>query len=263
MRNTCKIALATALLVACNGDSTGPQRVDSIADLAGSWSVIGWEYSLAADTTQKTDWVDTEDLNGTLHIQSSGAFAVLVEFPWGWGRDYGEMTIEDGTIYWDGEGDEEYVPFELAGGVLTARWPEEDFVDVDRDGEPEYAWLKMSFQRINTPTIGQVAGSYSATTFRVEIGTAFIDILGLGGFIDIVLNADGTTSGTLSIPDMGGGGSAVEEDLAGWWYFYGTHLELEHPAYTVLRDMVFSVETGRFFGVEELGGEIVTVVFEK
>lgn len=262
MRSSSAIALvAAALLAACGDDSTGPQRVGSIADLAGTWSVTAWEYSLAADTTQKTDWVDTQDLNGTLHIQSSGSFATLVEYPWGFGRDYGVMSVEDGTIYWDGENDEEYVPFELVGDVLTARWPEEDVVDVDRDGEPEDAWLRMTFRRISAPTIDQVAGTYSATTFLVVDGGT-VDVLAEGGSIEIVLNADGTTTGSLYIPDLFGDGIR-DEDLGGWWYFYGTRLEFTHPADTFLRDMFFSVANDRFSGEETFNGVIVTVVFEK
>ncbi|NIR46649.1 MAG: hypothetical protein GWN99_19775 [Gemmatimonadetes bacterium] len=262
MRTSLAVLLAVALLAACGGDSTGPQQVDSIDDLAGTWSVTTWEYSLATDTTQKTDWVATQALNGTLHIQSSGDFASLIEFPWGFGRDYGEMRVEDGTIYWNGQNDEEFVPFQLVGDVLTARWPEQEFVDVDRDGQPEDAWLRMVFRRISAPAIDEVAGAYSATTFTVRNGGT-TDVLAGGGSIDLVLNADGTTTGRLFVPDLFGPGTGIDADLAGSWHFYGPRLELNHAADTFLRDMIFSVGSGRFSGEEEFSGVTITVVFDK
>jgi hypothetical protein len=84
MRHTRLIAAAAVLLAACGDDTTG-LRVETIADLAGTWDVLVWEYSLAYDVSQKNDWVATQSLNGTLYIEPNGDFAMLVEFPWGFG----------------------------------------------------------------------------------------------------------------------------------------------------------------------------------
>lgn len=240
MRHTVLIAAAAALLAAC-GDTTG--LVETIADLAGTWDVSVWEYSLASDVSQKTDWVATQDLNGTLYIEPNGEFAMLVEFPWGFGRDYGTLSVEGDAIYWDGQGDEELVPFEVAGNTLTLRWPEEELVDVDRDGEPKDAWLRMVFENIEAPTKLDVSGVYEATYFYSYCGwSGGTDWLTAGGSIELTLNVDATTAGRLFIPDLSGGGRDFEADLAGSWIYYGTRLELDHPADTFLREMVFAVE---------------------
>jgi hypothetical protein len=149
------------------------------------------------------------------------------------------LSLQNGAIYWDGRDDEELVPFEVAGYTLTLRWPEEEFVDVDRDGEPGDAWLRMVFQPISVPTRTDVAGDYEATTFYGCGGIAYIctDFLAAGGSIDLTLNVDATTAGRLIVP-------GYEADLTGTWIFYGTRLELDHPAYTFLREMVFAVDNG-------------------
>jgi hypothetical protein len=244
MRHTRSIAAAAVLLAAC-GDPTG-LKVETIADLAGTWDVMTWEYSLAYDLSEKNDWVATQDLNGTLYIEANGDFAMLVELPWGFKRDYGTLSLRDGAIYWDGRDDEELVPFEVGDNALTLRWPEEEFVDMDRDGEPEDAWLRIVIRRISAPTRADVAGEYEATRFWVSGGIAPMerDVLAAGGSIELTLNADGTTAGRLFVPELFGG-PGFEADLAGTWIFYGTRLELDHPAYTFLREMVFAVEDGQ------------------
>jgi hypothetical protein len=239
------IALAAVLLAGCGDDTTG--LMVTIADLAGTWEVSVWEYSLASDTSQRNDWVATQDLNGTLYIEPNGEFAMLVEFPWDFGRDYGTLSVQGNAIYWDGRGDEELVPFELAGNTFTLRWPEAELVDVDRDGEPEDAWLRMSFQRIDVPTRLDVSGDYEATYFYRcgGIGPMCTDVQAAGGSIELTLHVDGATAGRLFVPDLsGGGGPGFEADLAGTWLFYGTRLELDHPVATFLREMVFEVEGG-------------------
>jgi hypothetical protein len=243
MRHTGLIAVAVVLLAACGGDTTG--LVQTIADLAGAWDVSVWEYSLASDTTQKNDWVATQGLNGTLYIEPNGEFAMLVEFPWDFGRDYGTLSVQGDAIYWDGRGDEELVPFEVAGSTLNLHWPEEELVDVDRDGEPEDAWLRMVFESIEEPTRLDVSGDYAATEFDMcgGIGGGCTDVQAAGGSIELTLHVDATTAGRLFVPDLtGGGGPGFEADLAGTWIFYGTRLELDHPVDTFLREMVFAVE---------------------
>lgn len=240
MRNTALIAVVAALLAACDG-TTG--LVETIADLAGTWEVSVWEYSRADDTSQKNDWVATQDLNGTLYIEPNGEFAMLVEFPWGFGRDYGTLSVQGDAIYWDGQGDEELVPFDAAGNRLTLSWPEVELVDIDRDGEPEDAWLRMVFETIEAPTALDVSGAYEATYFYRYCGWGgHADVLAAGGSIELTLNVDATTAGRLFVPDLSGGGLDFEADLAGSWLFYGTRLELDHPVDTFLREMVFDVE---------------------
>ena len=149
MRPTTPIGLAATVLVAACGDgATGPQRITSIAELQGTWMIVVWEYSLAADTSRKVDWVVSEGLTGTLSIGPSGDFTLEINVPaLGTFQDLGTLSLRGDTIYYDGEGDEELVPFELRGNTLTLFWPETELVDMDGDGQPEDVWLRRVFER--------------------------------------------------------------------------------------------------------------------
>ena len=109
--------------------------------------VVVWEYSRDGDTSRKVDWVVTEGLTGTFSIAQTGDFTLDVDFPWGSRQDRGTLSLQGDAIYYDGEGDEELVPFELRGNALTLFWPETELLDVDRDGEPEAVWLRAVFER--------------------------------------------------------------------------------------------------------------------
>jgi hypothetical protein len=72
-----------------------------------------------------------------------------------------------------------------------------------------------------SPTPATVQGTYNASRFTAtneSVGT--VNLLALGAEVHVVLNADGTTTGHLSVPDLGPG--AVEADLAGTWSLSGT-----------------------------------------
>jgi hypothetical protein len=142
-------AVAAAFIVACSGDDGDPPPAAptgiTIADLVGSWDIEVWEYALAADTSQKVDWVST-GLSGTLTIAANGSFTVSPALDAGIGADDGTLTVQGDSIYWDGRNDEEWVHFEL-NTTLTVRWPETSFVDMDSDSSPEDCWLRVVFRR--------------------------------------------------------------------------------------------------------------------
>jgi hypothetical protein len=138
--------LMTFILTACGDDNgTGSDGV-TIFDLSGTWDVTTWEFTLVSDSSQKIDWVTLIGLEGTLTIDDDGNFIVTPMLPGGFASDQGRLAVEGELLYWDGEDDEEWVPFEL-NGTLTVHWPEPEFVDMDQDGKPEDAWLRVVFQR--------------------------------------------------------------------------------------------------------------------
>jgi hypothetical protein len=49
-------------------------------------------------------------------------------------QDFGQLTLQSDSLYWD---DEEWMHSNLAGRMLALIWPEDELVDMDRDGEPE------------------------------------------------------------------------------------------------------------------------------
>jgi hypothetical protein len=74
-----------------------------------------------------------------------------------------------------------------------------------------------------SPTPATVQGTYNASLFTATsdaLGT--VNLLALGATVHVVLNADGTTTGHLSVPDLGTGIGAVDADLAGTWSLSGT-----------------------------------------
>ena len=135
--------LAALLLAACNSDPGAP----SGGDVVGEWHVTSWEYSLVSDPNVHADWVDLTHLTGTLTIGAAGSFSVTPALPSGFGHDQGQLTFQGDSIYWDGENDEEWVHFTLIGSKLTLVWPEAEVIDLDHDGQPEDALLKVVLTR--------------------------------------------------------------------------------------------------------------------
>lgn len=142
-------AIAAILFGVACGDSAPTEVVKTatLSDLVGTWTVEVWEYSRASDASQKADWVVTQGLTGSLTVATDGAFQVTPALDSGTGNDDGQLTVEGDSIYWNGQNDEEWVRFELAT-TLTVYWPETSFVDMDRDSQPEDAWLRVVFRRV-------------------------------------------------------------------------------------------------------------------
>ena len=124
----------------------------------------------------------------------------------------------------------------------------------------------------------QVSGSY-VTTVPTSGGSAFgsltfsttengitVDQAARGAEIRLVLAADGTTSGSLVVPDV-----EIEEDqretfvadLAGTWRVEGNVVRLSHDADTFLRDMPLTVKENRLEGDRTFGGVRVRVVLAR
>ena len=90
-----------------------------------------------------------------------------------------------------------------------------------------------------SPTPATVQGTYNASRFTAtneSVGT--VNLLALGAEVHVVLNADGTTTGHLSVPDLGPG--AVEADLAGTWSLSGTTVTFSPTAQLVIGDTEFT-----------------------
>lgn len=115
------------------------------------------------------------------------------------------------------------------------------------------------------PSMAEVAGSYQATVFQIHQGLDTIDILADSGRIDIVLDADGTTTGELFVPDDTGGGGDFLADLAGTWRIRGSLITFDHSANTFIRDMPFfyDEDDGVIEGQQDFGGPLIIVVLER
>jgi hypothetical protein len=135
------------LAIACGGsDPTGPEP-SGIAGLVGTWRISKWEYTLAADPSHTVDWVALTGLSGALTITVNADFTVQPRLPGGFGSDFGHLTLQGDSLYWDGEDDEEWVRFTRAGSTLTLVWPEVELVDMDLDSVPEDVRLRVVLVR--------------------------------------------------------------------------------------------------------------------
>ncbi len=96
-------------------------------------------------------------------------------------------------------------------------------------------------------------GAYEATAWTgIESGTT-TDILAAGGVFDIVLTAQGTTTGRLFIPGSVTGEGDFDSNLAGTWTQTGSVIEFHHAADTFVRDMAFTVQGFNLVGDRTFG----------
>ena len=89
-------------------------------------------------------------------------------------------------------------------------------------------------------TVAQLAGSYEATstTFVGNDNGTEIDVLALGGYIAIELHQDGTTEGTMFVPEGNEDGSDYTADLMGTWDLSTSGvITFDHDADTFIRDV--------------------------
>ena len=96
-----------------------------------------------------------------------------------------------------------------------------------------------------SPTVENVAGSYTASTFtyRTEAGTT--DLLALGALVSIELAEDGTTTGEIFLEGGGEDGGDLDEDLAGTWTLTGSTVTFDQVADTFIRDVEFTADEDR------------------
>jgi hypothetical protein len=112
------------------------------------------------------------------------------------------------------------------------------------------------------PTVDDVAGSYTATTFTVSSGAADVDLLGLDASVTATLDADGTTTGRLLVPSTVGR-PAVDEDLAGTWELEGTTVRFSPTASTLIEDVDFTVGENTLTGEGTFDGSALLLVLTR
>ena len=113
-----------------------------------------------------------------------------------------------------------------------------------------------------SPTVDDVAGSYTASAFTLTSGSGELDLLALGATVTATLDADGTTSGQLQVPGVGGA-PAVDEDLAGTWSLSGTTVTFSPSASSLLSDVDFAVGPNTLTGDGIYQGATLLLVLTK
>lgn len=114
-----------------------------------------------------------------------------------------------------------------------------------------------------SPTVENVAGSYSAASFTLTTDAGTTNLLALGSEISVVLAADGTTTGQLFVSGGGEDGEEFEADLTGTWTLSDSTVTFSHTADTFIRDVEFTATRNRLTGEETFGEETVRLVLTK
>lgn len=114
-----------------------------------------------------------------------------------------------------------------------------------------------------SPTVETVAGSYTATTFTLEGPGGTADLLALGATVSVNLAENGTTTGTLFIPDGNEDGSDLDASLAGTWTLSGNTVSFSQSEDTFIRDVDFAASPNRLTGEGSFDGAIVLLVLTK
>jgi hypothetical protein len=113
------------------------------------------------------------------------------------------------------------------------------------------------------PTVDNVAGIYSATTFTVTTVEGTVDVLAEGGSVTLTLDPDGTTTGRLLVPEGGENGEDVDEDLAGTWGLDGNRVGFDQEADTFIGELDFTASEDRLTTEGTFTGETVNLVLTK
>jgi hypothetical protein len=93
----------------------------------------------------------------------------------------------------------------------------------------------------NRPSETRLEGTYTATTFTITTPDTSFDELAAGTSLTVTLNSDGTTSGSLIVPDL-------ITDLAGQWDTAGATLRLHLPVPTFLTRIDFATAPNALVG---------------
>jgi len=107
-----------------------------------------------------------------------------------------------------------------------------------------------------------VVGSYEATSFVTTTGGVDRNELASGGFIDLVLDSDGTTSGDFHLAAFGGN-PAVDEDLSGTWTLTGSTVRINLDGDLFLEDVDLHADDDRLTIDDTFSGTRIRVTLTR
>ncbi len=116
------------------------------------------------------------------------------------------------------------------------------------------------------PTEGPtLAGAYQATTFRVTpTGQSTIDALSQGGALSIVIAANNTTTGTLTLPASVTGAAPLTASMAGTAVRTGGNVDFAQSADSFVRDLTWTLGTNTLSVTDQtVGGARFTIVLTR
>lgn len=126
------------------------------------------------------------------------------------------------------------------------------------------ALLVSGCDDVFTPSVANVAGDYTATTFTTTTDGATTDQLARGASLVLQLAPDRTVAGRLFVPNGAEGGGDFDETMAGTWTVTGDVVTFDQEADTFVRDMSFTASPRRLRGEAAFpSGVMIRVVLAK
>lgn len=110
--------------------------------------------------------------------------------------------------------------------------------------------------------MADVAATYTATTFTVNVLGTEHDMLEAGASILLTLSDDGTSLGHIFVPATEFS-EELDADLAGTWTFDGSTVTLTQPADTFLRDVALIVDGQRLLADGTFDGAAIHVELDQ
>jgi len=110
-----------------------------------------------------------------------------------------------------------------------------------------------------SPTVTNVSGSYSASSFTVTSSSGVVDLLASGAAVQVTLTADGVTTGRLLLPGDDTNAD-YDEDLTGIWTLTGAKVMLSPRGASLLRFAEFTAAPDRLTGERILSGQTLRLV---
>lgn len=114
-----------------------------------------------------------------------------------------------------------------------------------------------------SPTVENVAGSYSAASFTATTTVGTLDLLALGASVAVTLTPGGTTTGRLFVPGGAEGGGDLDEDLTGTWALSGSTVTFNQTADTFIRDVQFTASRNQLSAEGTFNGQTIQLVLTK
>jgi len=199
------VLVGVGLYVGC--EDGGPGDL-TLADLVGSWVGDQFEFTNRENRMESVDFV-AAGADVAMTVAGNGRYTAAAVEPSGGFTDVmtGALLVEEGYLLMtDDEQPGETVAFaaELAGGVLTIISNEVSYdFDVPPDGVEEPADLRAVFRFATGTTVADLVGTWEATEYRYVSSPTpsdTMDVIELGGGVDITLDADGWYALTLRLP---------------------------------------------------------------
>lgn len=100
-----------------------------------------------------------------------------------------------------------------------------------------------------------LAGTYRATVFRITPNAQpTIDVLPQGGALTLTINADRSTTGSLTVPASVTGGQPLTASMAGTATQTGATLRVQQTADTFVRDLTWTVTANALTVTDQQAG---------